>query len=75
MFEHVERRQRSLAWHVPYRKLLLNTEESEEYMNTSVTSQSFTVDPIELRIVCEGTLFQYMAVCCGTKEHTSKPSY
>ena len=58
--------------HVPYQVLLLNTKESEEYVNISVTLQSFTVDPIELRTVCEGIIAQYMAGCSGTEEHTSK---
>jgi hypothetical protein len=60
--------------HVPYRVLLPNTKESEEYMHMhiSVPIQSFTMDPIELSAVCEGILAQYMAGCCGTEEHTSK---
>jgi hypothetical protein len=56
--------------HVPYRVLLLNTKESEEYMHISFPVQSLTVDPIELHGVCEGILAQYIAGCCGTEEHT-----
>jgi len=75
MLEHVEGQEPSLVWHVPYRVPLLNTEESEEYMNTSVPLQSFTVDPIEMRAVCEGILAQCVVGCCGTKELASKPGY
>jgi len=75
MLEHVEGQEPSLVWHVPYRVLLLNTEESGEYMNTSVPLESFTVDPIEMRAVCEGILAQCVAGCCGTKKPASKPGY
>lgn len=51
-------RNENVHWlcHVPYRVLLLNSKESEEYMHISVSLQSFTVDPIELRAICEGML-------------------
>jgi len=70
-------RNENVHWlcHVPYRVLLLNTKENEEYMRISVSLQLFTVDAIDLRAVCEGILARYMAGCCGTEEHTGRSGY
>lgn len=61
-------REGNVHWvcHVPYRELLLNTEESKKYKHVSVSLQSFTVDPMEFLAIRKEILTQYVAGCCGT---------
>jgi hypothetical protein len=68
MLEHVKGRERSLALSRP----ISSTKGREEYMQVSVSLQSFKVDPVELRDICKGVLAQYMTGFCDTEKQTSK---